>query len=415
MTPGLTRRQSLGFFAAAAALATSPAASEGSGPARAPLLRRGVNFHHPLNWPETTTRNGRRDYVWPPFANDVHKTSDDELRRLKALGFDFIRVTVDPSILIVSEGERRQFLADRIRSLVARLNAAGFAVVFDLHPVRVNPAYQPSALVQPGAEAFAAYLRMVGQVATILKDFPPDRIVFELMNEPGLDKLSDAPRWQPMLEALHASARAAAPDLPLMLEGVMWSDRKALIGLDLAPFRSSNVLYTFHYYEPHSFTHQGVENDVTSYCHDLAWPARAENVATVYSQAQQLVAANPRLSAAERADALTRTKFLLDQYLAAGHNAARIRSDFEEVAQWAKRNSIPADRVVLGEFGCVFSSNGRPLGQDRVSWLAAVRQTSEVMGFPWAYWAYKGYGGMELIDPAGTMHQELIGALGLNA
>jgi hypothetical protein len=71
--------------------------------------------------------------------------------------------------------------------------------------------------------------------------------------------------------------------------------------------------------------------------------------------------------------------------------------------------------VLLGEFGCVLASRGRPTGEGRLRWLSTVRRAAEARSFGWAYWAFKGYGGMELVDQEGVLHGDLLAPLGLAA
>jgi endoglucanase len=410
---GATRRQAAALIAALLASRLAGGEAKAAGGSY-PRLSRGVNIHHMLNWPETHSLNGRQDYVWPPFQAAQYRIENSRLAQLKALGFDFIRLTVDPSILISADDEKWRFLGRHIHEVVAQLLSAGLNVLFDLHPVAVNPDYRPEALVQSEDSApFRAYVEMVRRVAEILREFPPRRVVFELMNEPRLTNLAQAPQWQTMLERLHASARAAGPELPLMLTGMLWSDRVALMKLDTRPFRGSNVLYTFHYYDPHTFTHQGVKGDDAQFVSGLNWPATKENVAQVDEWAAQEIAARPDLDPAKQAGALARTRQLLQNLLAKNASEETIRHDFKQVADWAQANGLAADQIVLGEFGCVLASNGRVLDDSRLAWLAAVRKTAEANGFGWSYWAYKGYGGMELVDSTGALHKDLIAPLGL--
>ncbi len=105
MLPYLTRRA---FGLLSAGVLLSPALAKTATPKQAyPKLRRGMNFHHLLNWPEVKENGARLDYVWPPFAAPAYELHDAELARLRMLGFDFLRVTAAPSIFIVSPGARR--------------------------------------------------------------------------------------------------------------------------------------------------------------------------------------------------------------------------------------------------------------------------------------------------------------------
>lgn len=411
----LNRRKTLGLLGGAAILPTISRAQTGI-KAGSPRLRRGMNVHNVLNWPDVIASDGRVDYVWPPFQGPGYALSGQELSALKSYGFDFIRLTADPSILLEADSARWAYLRAHLLAVLRQLNDAGFNVIFDLHPVAVNPADGPAPLVaSPTSPLFESYTRMVGRVAEALNETPPGSVVFELMNEPWLTNADQLPRWQAMLEKLHASARAVAPALPLLLTGAYWGDWTALLKLNLTPFKSSNVFYTFHYYDPHLFTHQGVDNEDTRFISGLSWPATAESANDVLARASILIATRGDLGAAEKDKALSSLRRRLDALVAKKFDKKQIRSDFLQVAQWAQANGVTPDRIVLGEFGCELASNGVTLGKDRLDWLATVRTAAEEMGFAWAYWQYKGYGGMEFVDAGGRLHQDLLEPLGLRA
>lgn len=355
------------------------------------------------------------EYVWPPFRTASYRMDDGELRRLSAMGFDFVRVTVDPSIVIRSTGERWTELAAAMRATVRRFTAAGFAVVFDLHPVAVNPEFRPEALVDRASpEPFARFAEAVGRVAAMLADEPPDRVVLEPMNEPWIERLDETPRWLAMQAELHRRARAAAPVLPLVLTGVQWGSIPALLRLDTGSYRGSNVLYTFHYYDPHYYTHQGVEGGGESpYLSGVAWPATRANAGAALAKVERRLAAAP-LSPAERAKAAAEYRQILDDLVRAGHGPETIGRDFDTVVAWGARNGIGPERILLGEFGCVNVAVGEPLGESRLAWIEAVRSAAEQRGLPWAFWVYKGWGGMALFSGSGILDGPTAAALGLS-
>ncbi len=49
---------------------------------------------------------------------------------------------------------------------------------------------------------------------------------------------------------------------------------------------------------------------------------------------------------------------------------------------------------MLGEFGCVTAAPAA----DRLAWIQTVRQSAERFRLCLGLWAYKGYGGMGLVD-----------------
>jgi endoglucanase len=407
----ISRREALGGIAALTV--PSPRFAAASPPPVYPRLARGVNLHHLLNWPEAREVGDALVYAWPPFTSPRFALGDDELRALTRMGFDFVRLTVDPAILIATPRAGQALLRDHIDEVVTRLLAAGLNVIVDLHPVAQNPLYPPAAWVEAASpDRFDVYLALVERIAGWLAARPPDRLALELMNEPRLIADAEAPRWRGMLDALHRRARAAAARLPLVLNGIAWDGAAALSWLDPATFAGDSVLYTFHYYEPHTFTHQGAENDTTRFISGLRWPADPANVASVESEALARIAAAP-LSPDKSAWFAMRARQLLKAYARDPSGAEVVADVFGSVADWAAGQGISSGQVVLGEFGCVATSNGAPLDASRTRWLRAVRAEAERRGFPWAYWAYKGHGGMALIDADGRPDPATVAALGM--
>jgi len=331
---------------------------------------------------------------------------------VRALGFDFVRLTVDPGIWIAEGVGRADQLERHYLDCVETLLASDLNVVFDLAAVDNHPDYAPLRLISPeDPQNFASYARMVARAARLLSGASSDRVALELFNEPPMVGDAGEARWAAMQRLLHNRARDAAPDLALILTAAHWGDGAALTRLDPSPYKDSNVLFTFHYYDPHLFTHQGTKTGAISYISGLDWPLTAERANRAQTDAEQAAAADGQASASLR-DQIQRA---FAGASARPHDEATISRDFDAVAAWAHSNVVVSKRILLGEFGCVLSSRGRPTGEARLRWLSAVRRAAEARGFGWAYWALKGYGGMELVDQQGAFHADLVAPLGLKA
>lgn len=398
--PGLSRRALTALLVGLPALAPRAASAQDA----APVLRRGMNIHGVLNWPLVERRDNQTTYVWPPFATPRYHISDEALAELKRTGFDFIRLTVDPSIVMASPAERQPELMAILQRTVRQILAAGFSVVVDLHPVAVNPFYAPDRLIAPeNADLFTGYVEMVGRVAGSLASLPPDRVAFELINEPRIVKTAELPRWQPMMERLHAVARAAAPQLPLVLTGAQWSSIDALLRLDPAPFKSSNVFYTFHFYDPHTFTHQGMPNEGAKYIKNMNWPSQPKQADQLIEGAIGRINADASVPAANKDALIAQSRKLVRDYFLAPTGLDVFDRRFDAVAAWGRTHGIPSGRIILGEFGGLWRISGNDaVTADRLAWLAAVRKAAEARGFPWAYWAYEA-----------PLEQDVMGSLGM--
>jgi endoglucanase len=416
---GLDRRQAL------AGLATCALAAAAARPAwaAAPLFRRGASIHNMMNWAKVEPADKGR-FAFPPFAGKTYETPDAILTNLSRAGVDFIRLTVDPGPFLQFEGERRVALDAMLRANVRRLLEYGFAVIVDFHPVSQVPAYAPELITAAvDGPLFLAYAELMARTAGLLAEMRSPRLALELMNEPqyGWDGGTTA-RWQAMLVMLHAKARAAAPLLPIVLSGARGGDKDGLIALDPAPFRGSDVWWTFHYYAPHVFTHQGVNADQGEarfwrYLSNLPYPAASADRAVVLDRIARNVTQDASLSAAQRGAALRGAKAAATAYLDSGFDRRAIWRDFRAVADWATSRHVDPARILLGEFGVTRTYGPYRASDDaaREAWLTDVRVEAEANGFAWAIWAVTGYGGMALVetDDAVTFDPVQLRALGL--
>ena len=102
--------------------------------------------------------------------------------------------------------------------------------------------------------------------------------------------------------------------------------------------------------------------------------------------------------------AKTKARHDLESYRASSFDRAHIASDFDRVARWAREHSVPAHRVLLGEFGVMDSAQraGAARQADRLRWLSDVREEAEAHGFAWAAWVHSGSLGFSLVERDGS-------------
>jgi hypothetical protein len=392
----------------------------------APLpLERGVNIHEWLNW-SPLAEDG--SYRWPPYRSVAQwlaggrSASDwpatDPLADIRALGFDFVRLTVDPGPLLATEGEKREEALAVLADAVKQLNAAGLKVVLNLHSVSQVPQYGTDVINAPASSAaIAGYIAMSADVARMLTPFGAGEVAIEPYNEPAHYPCdaSGSEDWQQIMTATVAAIRAVSTDLTVVATGACGGSVTGLT--DIRPeFDDPNILYSLHMYEPHSFTHQrsDTEGDFAS---GLPWPASEGSAElTVEMLKAHMMAAG--LSEAEQARNLSAVGGAIDEYFAENWGEAQVAARIGEAVDWAKANSIPPERLFMGEFGAILmSADGRmgAFNTDRLRYLAAVRQAAESHGMPWAIWEYANPYGMSVIAPSGPAvpDREMLGALGL--
>ena len=393
-------------------------------PADSACFHRSVGIHNMMNWAAVEKSDPKR-YVFPPFRGPDYEMSDAVLRNVAAAGFDSVRVTVDPGPFLQFTGAKRDALDRHLVGVVERMLANRLCVIVDFHPNRQVSTYEAIKLVQATDDPlFLDYASAIERTARLLAGLKTNRVALELMNEPpyGWDAATTE-RWQRMLEILHRTARSAAPDLLLILSGAHGGDAAGLIALDPAAFANSRVLYTFHYYRPYEFTHQGVKSTGPNDWHwqfisSLPYPAHSADPNLIWEGIRLNILMESGLSPADRARALDVVHERVAGYFASDFSKKQIGADFDQVLTWANRHNIDPHAILLGEFG-VTRTYGMYRASDatsREAWIRDVRTAAERRGFRWAFWALSGYGGMALVevDDGSTLDPGSLRALGLS-
>jgi hypothetical protein len=297
-------------------------------------LARGVNISRWFRYPAEDSEHHYRGFI-----------TDGDLDLLVATGVTCVRLAVDPRYLHL------RWLDEALRRLASR----GLVVVLDYH--------DESRAIESEPTEVDAFERAWAGLAAHLRDTAPQQVLLEVLNEPVFD--ADPAAWFPIQRRLVYTMRSAAPHHTIVTGGPNWSSLDGL--LRTRPLDDPNVLYTFHFYEPIEFTHQGAPW--------VTGPVR-------------------HLSGV--------------RYHAGHHVDRRIAS----AAEWAHRYGVP---VWAGEFGAYPAVAPR---DDRLRWLYDVRTALERHGIGWAAWSYDESLGLDRrVDAAGriSIDWESARALGLRS
>lgn len=286
-------------------------------------------------------------------------TTPADIEHIHQLGFDHVRIPVDPVIFQCDNNwdscERIQFLDQVIQNALA----ADLYVILDFHP---NPQYTHQ-LVSNG-QAAEKYLRLWAQIAAHYSKMDQDRIVLELMNEFSSPDLNS---WLGLLQQAIGVVRRQASNNTLIVQGAGYSDIWDLIRLP--QLADNNLIYNFHYYEPHIFTHQGATWGLDYWLEidHLPFPANDKGIA----------------AAMEHTDSED-ARWRILQYQEDHWDASRIASDIAFAAQWARNRNVP---LICDEFGA-YRNFSAP--EDRERWITAARTAFEQNHIGWTAWDYQG-------------------------
>src|SRR5215469_7600729 len=271
--------------------------------ARAQHLRHGINASE---W----FAQSASDYS---AARTSRYTDDGDIALMAKLGFDNVRLSIDPVPLEKEPRNKEGFNADflgRLDHAVDTMLSHGLAIQIDIHP---ETDYKRQ--VRESNEGVDRFVMMWRRLAAHYVNRDPELVFFEVMNEP---EVSDPYRWAGIQARAAAAIREAAPKNTIIATGPNWSGIADL--LTQQPLPEGNVIYNFHFYEPHEFTHQGASwgSPWWIYTHGIPYPADDSSL--------DLVKQVPDLA----------NRFAFERYWLDHWDAHRIRLEIEAAANWGK-------------------------------------------------------------------------------
>jgi hypothetical protein len=289
-------------------------------------------------------------------------TDADDIALMARLGFDNVRLSIDPVPLeqgpLGKDGFNADFLA-RLDTVVDAILADGMAVQIDIHP---EESYKQQ--VRTSDAAVDRLTSLWRRLAAHYASRNPEMVFFEIMNEPAV---SDRYRWAGIQARVAAAIREVAPGNTIIATGPNYSGIPDLLTLN--PLPDGNVIYTFHTYDPMQFTHQGAwwADPWMSATHGIPYPATESSM-------QELLKQVP--DARDRAS--------LESYWLDHWDAHRIRLWIDEAAAWGQANRVP---LICNEFG-VYRVYADPAS--RMNWIRDMRTAFEADGIGWTMWDYRG-------------------------
>lgn len=335
--------------------AVARSAPPGVSEARFARLARGINTSSWFSQTGSYTSSHFKSYV----------TADD-IKLIKSAGFTHIRFPMNPFSIV---GESLfdpndpatldvRFLRDMDAALDMMLEQ-GLAVIVDIHPE--DDFKQRLASDDKAVADFATFWK---SLAAHLAQRDPEQLFLEILNEPVIPDLA---RWTAIQKQVLTAMRVGAPQHSLIATAHKWSSIDELVQLE--PVADANVIYNFHDYEPHIFTHQGATwgSEEWKYVDHLPYPSSPQAVA-------------PALDTIKNASA----RQAVIQYGAQNWNAARIDTLIARAASWANQYNV---RLTCNEFG-VYRLRAAP--EDRNAWIHDTRVALEKYHIGWAMWDYAG-------------------------
>lgn len=277
----------------------------------------------------------------------------ETFQNLRGMGADTVRLPIHFENL--AEEKENWTIGEDVFRMIDR--AVDFAEETGMYIILDNHSFDPHAATPRDIQKRLE--KIWTQVASRYKT-RSSLVLYEILNEPHGISLS---RWADIQGEIIRAIRAVDPDRMLVVGGADWNSISAME--KLPDYGDENLVYTFHFYDPYLFTHQGGSwTDIPDIA-GIPFPYARENM--------------PDLSRRQRQQAGA----MLQNYPRDGTPEAMART-LDRVKVFAEKRNA---RVFCGEFG-VYMLHADP--NDRAYWYKTARTLLEERGISWTMWDYFG-------------------------
>lgn len=312
------------------------------------------------------------------------KYTKQDFENIQGLGCDVIRLPIN--LHFMTDGAPAYVLDPLFLSFLNE--AVNWAEELGMHLILDNHTFDPADDTDPNIGEVLEKVWI--QMATHFKD-RSELIYYEVLNEPH--GISDV-LWNNIQQNIVTAIRNIDTKHTIVIGPASWNSYNNLAAMP--EYQDDNLLYTFHFYDPFIFTHQGA-----------SWVGPSmEPLAGVpfpYAAAQMPIFPNS-LNGSWIESSFN--NYNNDGKLATVKSLIDIAVDFREA------RNVP---IYCGEFG-VYIPNSQK--EDRVYWYEEVRKYLEEKNIAWTMWDY--HGGFGLFEAGGNdlfahdVNTDLVVALGLN-
>jgi endoglucanase len=320
---------------------------------RADKMGLGMNLSYLDNWWLGTKEKNFADFAKPADAAKREKMFAD----IKKAGFETVRIPINFGAWASFE---KPYKWNKNNGLEIADNFVKWALdndlnaIIDLHHVEFDGSF-------PNAATTERFVWLWTEIATRYKNTNPEKVFFEIRNEPHNIPAED---WRKQATQIIKTIRPIAPKHTLIVGFHDWNSRPALI--DSKPFEDENIIYTFHYYDPFIFTHQGA-----------TWAGEGlpelSGVSFPYSK---------KIKTPETAKGKW-VENLINTYKEDSEES-KMFADLKTAKDWSIKNNVP---IFLGEFGSYtkFASE-----ESRCRHATVIYNALGKLDIPSAWWEWDG-------------------------
>ncbi len=294
--------------------------------------------------------------IWEKGIPNLNKYSYEDFQHLKELGVDVVRLPVHFFMMMNDEtGELEEIVWTYLDKVCDWAEELKIHLIIDNHSFNSNP--------YPSAKTVKNHLEKIWpQIADRYKN-RSDYILYEILNEPRLPQI----QWEKIQKETLSLIRKYDTKHTVIVTGTDWGSRDSMLKLE--PLSDDNLIYTFHFYDPFYFSHQGAEwsDAPVAALRDIPFP---------YDKAKM-----PKLQGAAKGSYLEQ---IFQQSYPKEANEKTMRENLQKAVDFSVKNNVP---LLVGEFGVY---NKYANYEDRCAWYETAGKLFQEFGLPYTIWTYDG-------------------------
>lgn len=308
-----------------------------------------VPFHQGVNLTNWFQTESARQIQFSKFTKK-------DFQNIKSLGCDVIRLPINLHAMTNGEPD---FTLDPIFFTFLD-QVVNWSDELDIHLILDYHTFDPVAATDPNIGPIL--VKVWTQMAAHYKDHS-DHVYYEILNEPH--GITDA-LWGSIQQSAIDAIRSQDTEHYIIVGPSNYNSYNSLSNLPI--YTDTKLIYTFHFYDPFIFTHQGASWTDPSMVPlgGVPFPYRSTEMPSVPNSLKG-----------------TWIESLMSSYANDG-TVAKVKQQLDIAVNFKNQRNVP---VFCGEFG-VYIPNSSNI--DRVGWYNAVRNYLNEQEIPWTIWDYTG-------------------------
>ncbi len=336
-------------------------------------IQKGINVSHWLSQVIPGESDNTSDYF-----------TEEDIRFIRAAGFDHIRLPIDEIEMWTETGTRVEPKFVFLKNCIDWCLKHDLRVIVDLHTVRshhfnaANHGKQNTLFNSP--ESQEKYLALWDDLSNFFGSYSNDQLAYELLNEVIAEDPED---WNRLLAKAIQAIRTKESSRVIVVGSNMWQQPGTMSQLTV-PKDDPNLILSFHFYSPFLVTHyQASWTPLKDYKGSVQYPGIPYN--------DELA-----VDAPER----------LRQFVSSGNHAYHKPDMAQEILPAIEKAKRTGLRLYCGEFGCL-----KTVPRDQlIQWYRDIQDTFEKLDIAYAAWDYQGNYGI-VDEPSNRVDWELLDIL----